>query len=548
MRQRMRRFRWPVLVAAGVLTIGSGTAYAVTTDRSTANYRTVAATRGDVAQVLQTSGTVDAAHRADLGFGTSGTVAAVKVAVGDTVKAGQVIATLDSEALEAAVTKAKASLARAVAQLASDEDAQAQTVADAVSSSQTKPRTKPRSKPQGSAPTSPTGGGATSAALAALETQQAAVTRAQTAAGAAVAAAKAALAAQTSACADAYRSTAPTDDDAAQSDATDDDAACSAALSEVQARQDDVAAAQDTLAKALSSLAGTLTKAIATLASSSTATDARTTADTSSSSSDTPTGDTPSSPGRTVTAAQLASDQASIEQTRADLVDARQQLRQAVLRSTRAGRVVALDVAKGDDVSAGDTVATVVGGKAVTIVTTIPESRIDQVRVGQHVRVTTPGEPSAADGTVTAIGLVADSSSGTASFPVTITVEDPTIALPAGSEAMLAIVVATAHDVVTVPTSAVTRRGDGADAFVQTWDGKTLRREAVTIGSVGARTVEVTTGLSAGERVVLADVDRAITGASDEINDRGGFGRAPVLRMDKGGPGGGGPVTFRSGG
>ncbi|HET6165763.1 MAG TPA: biotin/lipoyl-binding protein, partial [Marmoricola sp.] len=111
MRHRMRKIRWPALVVAGVLVVGSGTAYAVTNDKSTGNYRTVGATEGDVEQVLQTSGTVDAAHRADLEFATSGTVARVKVALGDTVRAGQVVATLDSEPLEAAVTKANASLA-----------------------------------------------------------------------------------------------------------------------------------------------------------------------------------------------------------------------------------------------------------------------------------------------------------------------------------------------------------------------------------------------------------------------------------------------------
>jgi multidrug efflux pump subunit AcrA (membrane-fusion protein) len=537
MRHRMRRIRWPALVVAGLLVAGSGTAYAVTSDKSDGNYRTVAATRGDVEEVLQTSGTVDAAHRADLGFATAGTVARVKVALGDTVTAGQVVATLDTTALDTAVTKAKASLARAIAQLASDEDAQAQAVSDAASTPQP-------SKPGGSMPSSPAGGGGTPATLATLKAQQAAVTEAQTAATEAIVAAKDALAAQVAACADAYQQATPsTEGDTQQPDATVDGDACSTALAEVQARQADVSAAQDALAKALSALAGTLSKALVASSASS----ARTTGDSPTSTADPSTSDATGATGGTVTAARLASDQASIEQARADLVDARQQRRQAVLRSTRSGRVVALNLARSDEVSAGDVVATVVGGKAVTIETTVPESKIDKVRVGEQVRVTTPGESSGADGTVTAIGLVADSSSGTATYPVTVTVEDPPIALPAGSSALLAIVVATAHDVVTVPTSAITRRASGTGAFVQTWDGTSLSRDAVTIGSVGARTVEVTKGLSAGDRVVIADVDQAITGAADEINDRGRFGQGPVIRLDKAGAGGG-PVTFKSGG
>lgn len=552
MRHRTKRLRWPVLAAAGLLVAGSGAAYAITDDGSAGSYRTATATRGDVEQLLTTSGTVDAARRSDLEFAASGTVASVRVALGETVKAGQVVATLETGELEAAVTRARASLARAIAQLESDQDAQDQTVADAVPA---QTGTKPKS---GGSPS----GSPSAAALATLHAQQADVVAAQSAATAALTAAKEALAAQTEACKDAYQDepSAPASHDAAAaasesaaSAATSDDDACSAALAEVQARQQDVDTAQDALAAALSTLAKTLSDALATLASQgggtgTPSTSARTSADSpASEGSETPaTGDAGTA---TSSAARLAADQADIEQARADLVDARQQLRQAVVRSTRAGKVRSLGVAAGDEVSAGDVAAVVVGGRAVTLEASVPESKIGQVKVGQRVAVSTPGETGTADGTVTAIGLVADTSSGTASYPVTVTVEDPALALPTGSEAMLAIVVATATDVVTVPTSAVTRRGDGA--VVQVWDGAKISRESVTVGTVGARSVEVTDGLEVGDQVVLADLDQAITGASDTLNDRGGPGGGPVFRV--GGPGGakgpgGGPVRFQSGG
>jgi HlyD family secretion protein len=124
-----------------------------------------------------------------------------------------------------------------------------------------------------------------------------------------------------------------------------------------------------------------------------------------------------------------------------------------------------------------------------------------------------------------------------------VTVEDPSIALPTGSRAQVAVVVATARDVVTLPLSAVTRQGTGA--VVRTWDGSTLKRSTVTIGAVGARTVEVTDGVEAGDEVVVADVDQEISGASSTLQ-RGGFGPPPgAVVFRQGGPGGGGngPVT-----
>lgn len=544
MRHRIRHLRWPIVLAATALLIGSGTAYAVTRDGPTGSYRTAVAARDDVEQTLSTSGTVDAARRADLEFATSGTVARVAVALGDKVKAGQVVARLDTEALEAAVTRAEAGLARARAQLEADRAAQDETVADASTPTTQTPTS-------GTTPDQPAAGG-TAAALAALRDQQDAVIAAQSKASAAITAAKEALATQTQTCADAYQEPAEADpgqdqaEDAAEDVTASADLACAEALATVQARQDEVGTAQDDLARALATLSGTLTQAIGALAADSSGSTGTTPAsgapDGATPSSAAPASTTgPESSTGTVTAARLAADQAEIEQAEADLVEARQQRRQAVVRSPRAGRVVSLPATQGAEVAAGDPAAVVVGGKAVTVQAVVPESKIAEVEVGQPVRVTVPGTTGTAEGTVSAIGLVADSSTGTASYPVTVTVEEPAIPLPAGSQALLAVVVSTASDVVAVPTSAVTRRDDGAS--VQVWDGTESSPRTVTLGVVGARTVEVTDGLDAGERVVLADLDAAITDAADSINDRGGFGGVPVFRMGSG-PGGP-PANFQ---
>jgi len=526
--------RWAAAGLAVVLVAGGGTAYGVTQGDSGPRYRTVAAATGDVEQTLSTSGTVDAAHRADLGFGTDGTVAALKVAVGDVVRAGQALAVLATADLDDAVTEARASVARAVAQLAADREAQSAAVEDAVDETE-------QDAGQDSGTDSPQSDDATAMALRELQRLQDAVIEAQQKASAGLAAAASALAAQTAACTQEPAVT-EADGDAESIEPAATSEACSIALATVQDRQQEVSEAQDALAKALAGLSGALTKALsaATTPEQPTAARTETPADAENASSG------PESAGTTVTAARLAADQAAIEQAEADLVSAEQARGQATLRSTRAGRVVDLAAAVGDPVSAGDTVATVVGGKAVTIQGAVTEEQVDQVKVGQAVRVTAPGSSEATEGRVTAIGLVADSSTGTTSYPVTVTVENPGIALPTGSSALLQIVLSTAKDVVTVPTSAVSGQDD--QHTVQVWDGTRLSTEQVTLGAVGARQVEVTDGLEVGDRVVLAAIDDPIDGASSTINDRGGFGgNGPPIEFRQGGPGGGGAVTFRSG-
>jgi len=242
-----------------------------------------------------------------------------------------------------------------------------------------------------------------------------------------------------------------------------------------------------------------------------------------------------------VTAARLAADQASIDQAAAGLVEAKQALKRATLTATRSGRIASVGVAVGDSVSAGDAVAVVVGGRAVTVTGAVTATQVGQVAVGQSVRVTTPGSDRAATGTVSAVGLVGDASSGSTTYPVTVLVEDPAISLPTGSRAMLAIVVSTAEDVVTVPISAVSRTGGAAVVRVER-DGE-LSAQPVTLGAVGATRVAITEGLSAGATVALADLGRAITDASTSVGNRfGGPGGARGVVV-VGGPGGPPDVT-----
>ena len=91
---------------------------------------------------VSAEGTVAAAQTDDLSFTSSGTVTAVNVKAGDTVTAGQVLATIDSAELQSAVTSAESNLASAKATLSDDQDAgasSAQITADEanVSSAQT---------------------------------------------------------------------------------------------------------------------------------------------------------------------------------------------------------------------------------------------------------------------------------------------------------------------------------------------------------------------------------------------------------------------------
>jgi macrolide-specific efflux system membrane fusion protein len=87
--------------------------------------RIVDATSGPVADTVSATGTVAAATTDDLSFTAGGQVTAVNVAVGDTVTAGQVLATIDPTELQAAYDSALANVATAQAKLDDDTEADA---------------------------------------------------------------------------------------------------------------------------------------------------------------------------------------------------------------------------------------------------------------------------------------------------------------------------------------------------------------------------------------------------------------------------------------
>jgi RND family efflux transporter MFP subunit len=84
---------------------------------------TEVATVGTQRRMVSATGTVEPARRADLGFTVSGEVTAVVVEEGDTVTAGQVLATVDDELLVAEVDAAESELDAAEARAADEEAA-----------------------------------------------------------------------------------------------------------------------------------------------------------------------------------------------------------------------------------------------------------------------------------------------------------------------------------------------------------------------------------------------------------------------------------------
>jgi multidrug efflux pump subunit AcrA (membrane-fusion protein) len=230
-------------------------------------------------------------------------------------------------------------------------------------------------------------------------------------------------------------------------------------------------------------------------------------------------GGTGSGSGSTVaTAADLLADQAAIDQAEADLALAQSRLDLVDLTTPIAGTVAAVSIAAGDAVSASSTsaVITVIGDDGYLVSTSVSLSQVDLVEVGQEATVDLTSVDQQVTGTVTSIGILSTSSTSDPAYTVELALDAGDLTLFNGSSAQVSIAVASSGETLTVPTSAV--HVDGTTATVQVLrDGSPVDVE-VERGAVGTELTEITSGLSEGDVVVLADLSQQLSSGDEETS------------------------------
>lgn len=262
---------------------------------------------------------------------------------------------------------------------------------------------------------------------------------------------------------------------------------------------------------------------------------------------------------------QLAADQTAMLSAQSSLDSAVQDVRDAVLRSTIKGTVSSIDLAVGDVVggsgsnsggsgaTSGSGIATGSGnadaadtssssGSAVTVTSTdkyvvsatVSADDATQVKKGMQAQITATGSTSTIYGTVSSVGLVAQtSSSGAAAFPVTIAVTGAQQGLYAGTSATASIIVKQVPNVLTVSSRAIQSSG-GSTYVMKLVNGKAVKTP-VTIGTVYGATTEIKSGLKSGDTVQIPGITLPSGAGNRTGGSRSGFGGG----LPSGGFGGG---------
>ncbi len=203
--------------------------------------------------------------------------------------------------------------------------------------------------------------------------------------------------------------------------------------------------------------------------------------------------------------AQFAASQAAVEQAAAGLDIASRNLDRANVVSPIAGQVVKRLVAVGEQVdgTAAQPIVEVANLDLVELAANVPAEYLGGVRVGQPAAIVSETFPGRTfQGQVIAIAPAVDPASNSALARIRIRNADRLLKVGLYAEARIAV---ERHDAaLVVPATAVTRDTDGA--FVYVLNADTASRTKVATGIETPQVVEILSGVSEGQVVLVSNV------------------------------------------
>ncbi len=412
-------------------------------DASADALETAPVRRGTLVATVSATGAISPPREAQMAFSATGPLTALNVKQGDTVKAGQLLAQLDTRVLEFQLAQSEANLASAQAKFDQLKNPSPADVA---------------------------------AAKASVDSAQAALAQLQK----------------------------PTQNDLLIAK-TDLDRA-KAALDQAQAAYDRIGGASNPLiglspqALTLQQASSDYQKALAVFNSKTSPTDsqlkqAQSTLEQAR-----------SQLARLIdpSADDLKSAQANVDQARAARDLAKAQVDNAIIHAPFDGIVTHVDLDLGSFMPAGRVLLGVADTSALQVKVNIDETDISRVNVGQDVTINLDAYPDATlNAKVTDVAATATTVQGVVNYVATVSLNPTNVPVKIGMTANANIVVANKPNVLLVPNVAVRAANNTHYVTVQTAPGKTQQVE-VKLGLANDQETEVISGLSEGQLVVTS--------------------------------------------
>ncbi|MDT4926512.1 MAG: hypothetical protein QOG01_4225 [Pseudonocardiales bacterium] len=185
----------------------------------------------------------------------------------------------------------------------------------------------------------------------------------------------------------------------------------------------------------------------------------------------------------------------------------------------------------------------VISTKSWIVNATVDSSSVGLIKAQEQAQLTVTGATSTVYGTVSSIGLVSSSTTGTASYPVVIDVTGTPSGLHDGANVTASVIYKQVTGIV-VPTTALHRNSSGGQYVEQVNNGKNVQT-TVQVGISAGGQSQITSGLAAGDQILVPQLQTP-TGRTG--GGTGGTGGGQFPGGGGGFPGGGGGFPGGGGG
>lgn len=214
--------------------------------------------------------------------------------------------------------------------------------------------------------------------------------------------------------------------------------------------------------------------------------------------------------------ANVDSFKASIQGYKYKIELAQRQLDYTVLKAPNDGKIASREVDVNENVTAGQTIVSMLSESNLKVVIGVPEQIISEVSPGSKVVVkidSLRGETF--DGEVFEVGV---STAGAAVYPVSVKIDNTSKKIKASMAASVQLKFALekgSEDLIVVPSHTVLKDNTGTFLFTVAYDDTgfgILKKVPVKVGSLQEEGIQILSGVDSGQEVLVAGVDKAKDG------------------------------------
>jgi len=226
---------------------------------------------------------------------------------------------------------------------------------------------------------------------------------------------------------------------------------------------------------------------------------------------------------------QIKAAQAQVEAARGHYQSSEAQLGYSEVRAPIGGVVADRPLYAGEMAAAGAPLITIMDISRVIVRANVPQNQATSVKVGDSATLTQTDTSLQVPGRVTVVSPATDPNSTT--VQVWVTADNPGERLKPGTGVHVAIVAATIPNAIVVPQAALLSSDEGGAMVLTVTADHTAHQRKVEVGAREAEKVQIISGVSPGEQVVVvggvglddkAKVKIVKPGAPDEDEKPGG--------------------------